>query len=112
MPTTVNDEMPDDERRQRMLHGLKAGSDDTVMVSISHLAQCVGMDKAEKLRTGKLVETQELVRSPFSSTPQLRRTGNVQVNREATIKAIEEHSTKPEPKKQANQNPAKPNLES
>lgn len=86
--TTVSEEMPDEERRKRLLHGLKATGVEEVAVNFSHLAQAVGMEKAESLVV-KMAETRELQASAMSRTPVLKREGICSIKRTATIEAIE-----------------------
>lgn len=86
MPT-VSEEMSNGERRRRLLHGLKATGDDEVALNFSHLAQAVGMDKAESLVL-MLCGHSELTTSKYNAKPQIKKSGICTVNRESVIEAI------------------------
>lgn len=87
MPT-VSQEMTPEERQKRLLHGLKACGDETVVVNVSHLAHALGMDEAEKLATN-LREMDGLLPSRYSRTAKFVRQGLCEVDRLAVIEAIE-----------------------
>lgn len=89
MGKTVAEEMSAKERGERLLKGLNATGDEEVIVTAAHLIQVVGMAKAEEL-TINLTEARLITESKFSRTPRLTRLGHAQVNREDTIKAVEE----------------------
>lgn len=98
MGITVSQQMSDEERRDRLIHGLKATGDDEVTVNFSHLAQAVGMDMAEKLVIN-LVETEELVASRTSKTPRMMKSGMCSIDRAAALKACEDCKAEAEMKK-------------
>lgn len=85
---TVAEEMSAEERRKRLLHGLRATSSDEVALNFSHLAHAIGMDAAEGL-ISRLVAMDGLVRTPYSRTPKLESAGICTVERLAAIAAIE-----------------------
>ena len=86
MKRTVSSQMTDAERRQRLIKGLEATGAEEVCINFSHLAQAVGMTKAESL-VGNLVQTNELVKSPMSSKVTMKRAGMCTVDRVAVLEA-------------------------
>lgn len=88
MAKTVSQEMPDDERRERLYKSVKACGGGEIAVETSHLIQAVGMEVAEKLIQTS-AETMTLVSSTVSRTPKLRTTGICAVDRDEALEAIE-----------------------
>jgi hypothetical protein len=87
MPS-VAQQMSVQERREQMLYGLRRTQADTVVVDVSHLIHATDMDTAENL-VEELAESQELVRSAYSSRERLVRHGYAVVNRALAVEAIE-----------------------
>jgi hypothetical protein len=91
----VSQEMSAEERRTRLLHGLRAsnvGNDDgtkEAIVNFSHLAHALSMDEAEKLII-RLTSMESIVRVPHSKHPRYIAQGMATVNIGACIKALEE----------------------
>lgn len=92
---TVSNEMSDEERRERLLKGLKATSAEEVACDVSHLIQAIGEAAAEKCVLS-LAETQELVQGNFTRTPKIRKTGICSVNRQEVIDIIESMTEPPQ----------------
>jgi hypothetical protein len=92
--TTVSEQMPDEERRRRLMHGLRATGNDTVVVEFAHLAQAVGMDAAEKLATRGIAETNEYQTSQYSSKLRKKRAGICEVDRLAVLEACKQATEK------------------
>lgn len=88
MPKTVNQEMSDEQRREELIMGLSATGAESVFVNFSHLAQAVGVAKAEELAES-LVETHELVNPNLSQRSTLRtklvKGGVCQIDRAAAL---------------------------
>lgn len=85
---TVAQQMSPEERRERLLAGLKASPSDQVVINFSQLAHAVGMDNAEKLILN-LTSLDRLVTSRYSRQPRLVSTPNMEVDRLAAIEMIE-----------------------
>lgn len=83
---TPAQQMSNEERRDRLIKGLEATGAEEVCINFSHLAQAVGMTKAESL-IGTLVQSNELVKSPMSSKVTLKRAGMCTVDRAAVLEA-------------------------
>jgi hypothetical protein len=85
----VGKQMPDHERRERLLNSLTAGGIEggEVALNVSHLAQAVGMEEAEKLVEG-MAATAEVKQSRFSPKGKTVRSGIAVVNRAAAIEAV------------------------
>lgn len=79
--------MPPEERRRRLLHGLRAGGGDKVYLNFSHLAQAIGMDEAEKL-VEHMSAMHGIVTNQYSSKPTFVKDGLCAVDRLLTIDAI------------------------
>jgi len=90
MNKTISEEMPDNVRRDELIAGMSATAEDVVFVNLSHLAQAVGLKKAEDL-ADSLVETTELVNPNLSPRSTLRMVGRrnamCQVDRVAALDA-------------------------
>lgn len=86
---TVAQEMSPEERAKRLVHGLKATGEDEVAVCFSHLAHALGMDEAEKLVKGGVVEMHGLMPARNARKPTLIREGTCVVDRVAALEAIE-----------------------
>lgn len=84
---TVANEMTAGERRERLLHGLRATSVEEVVVNFSHLAHAIGMDKAEGM-ISNLVAMDGLIPTPYSRKPNFVSEGLCTINREEAIEAI------------------------
>lgn len=83
---TPAQQMSNEERRDRLIKGLEATGAEEVCINFSHLAQAVGMTKAESL-IGTLVQSNELVKSPMSSKVTLKRAGMCTVDRASVLEA-------------------------
>ena len=92
MPT-VSQQMPDEERRTRLIKGLQAGGGETVVLNVSHLCQAVGMAKAESLVLN-LVSMNSLESSPYSKKLTQRMQGMAEVNRVECLKACLDAASK------------------
>lgn len=84
---TVAQEMPVEERRRQLLHGLKAGGGDKVYVNFSHLAHAIGMDEAEKL-VEHMSSMHCIVTNQYSSKPTYIKDGLCAIDRLLAIEAV------------------------
>lgn len=91
MPT-VAQEMSPEERRERLVKALKATGEDEVVMNFSQVAHAIGMDEAEKLIKGKLVEMHGILPSRTSRQNKLNRKGMVVVDRLAALEAMNKKS--------------------
>ncbi|GIW60302.1 MAG: hypothetical protein KatS3mg087_1368 [Patescibacteria group bacterium] len=88
MPRTVSQEMSPQERRTRLLNGLKATSSEKVVVNFSHLAHALSMDEAEKL-VENMAEMVGAVQTAYSTRVRKTRDAYCEIDRLATIEALE-----------------------
>jgi len=90
MKRTVSEEMSDEQRRDELITGLSATGNDAVFINLSHLAQAIGLDKAEGY-IESLTQTQEYVNPSLSQKSTLRPKtvcgGLCQVDRKSVLEA-------------------------
>ena len=85
---TISQEMPAAERRERLMKGLMATTEDKVVVNFSHLAHAIGMEAAERM-VDSLATMDSLIRSPYSRKPHLVVEALCEIDRMEAIEAIQ-----------------------